>query len=495
MSSQINVKKQIIIPRQSKKELTKSVVLTSHCNSTSTTQLSIVSKDSKNNLLKNKLQRFNDENNNTTNNLSNPPLVYIKQKSERKAPKTQRSLNNSKEAVRNNTKHDTIEEASKPLHTMEDETAKRVINSFRAKENKIESFREKEKEKNIEVKNDHVSLNLQNLKINIHHKDDFTREEQKAMETLFVREHHSEDAQISLLEDETITNSCLNKHKINERMRMRMVDWMIEVVNNYKCDDNVFFQAVNLMDDYFDLVGKCLEPNELHLIGVSSMFTCSKYQDIYPLRLKMIYEKIAHKKLSMEEIKQKEGELLRLKDFHIGRPTIWDFIVFFIEEIFINKDNKFHITNSRLNDKVKTYEVKRKSSKILSDPSFNTSKSSSVFKTYTPNMMNLLKHVCIYLAKMNYHDYQLICGKKTSLLAASTIFVALKICEQINKVEYLTDCFIKKLCVLSSKQEQEIIKTAQKILNNAQNFDNIFSGLENLKKVHFNAIIELKNTK
>ena len=95
---------------------------------------------------------------------------------------------------------------------------------------------------------------------------------------------------------------------------------------------------------------------------------------------------------------------------------------------------------------------------------------------------------------MNCHDYQLM-QKKHSLLAASTIYVAIKICEQINKEEYINDYFTDNLSKISNNSEHDIIKTAQKILYNAQNFDNIFNGLENLKKVHFNAIIELKETK
>ena len=73
--------------------------------------------------------------------------------------------------------------------------------------------------------------------------------------------------------------------------------------------------------------------------------------------------------------------------------------------------------------------------------------------------------------------------------------MAIKICEQINKEEYINDYFSEKLNDLSNNSESDIIKTAQKILYNAQNFDTKFSGLDNLKKVHFNAILELKETK
>ena len=109
-------------------------------------------------------------------------------------------------------------------------------------------------------------------------------------------------------------------------------------------------------------------------------------------------------------------------------------------------------------------------------------------------MINLLKKICIYLAKMNCFDYNLI-QKKPSLLAASTIFVAIKICEQINKEEYFNDYFVKKLCNVSSYNENDIIIYAQIILYNAKNFDTIFQDLENLKRIHFKAIIDIKETK
>ena len=162
---------------------------------------------------------------------------------------------------------------------------------------------------------------------------------------------------------------------------------------------------------------------------------------------------------------------------------MWDFINLFVEELFLVEANRHHITNKTLLDNY--YESSTQSEKEL-DIIMN--------KLYTKNMLNLLNHVCIYLAKMNCHDYSLM-QKKPSLLAAGTIYVAIKICEQINKEEYINEYFTNKLNYISQKSENDIIKTAQKILYNAQNFDSLFSGLDNLKKVHFNAIIELKNTK
>ena len=352
-------------------------------------------------------------------------------------------------------------------------------------ENKVSTFSVENQEKKKEV---NTSLNLENFLINLSlsKKNRIPTDEYREMFSKLVRDDYSNSIINSLLEDEEVNENYLSYHKITERMRTRMVDWMIEVLSNYHCDESAFFEAVNLMDRYFkvcEIKKRCLLPEELHLIGVTSMFIASKYQDIYPLRLRIIHEKIAHRKLSCEEIKNKEEEITKLLNYSIGIPTMWDFINLFVEEIFLVEANRHHITNKTLLDNY--YESSTQSEKEL-DIIMN--------KLYTKNMLNLLNHVCIYLAKMNCHDYSLM-QKKPSLLAAGTIYVAIKICEQINKEEYINEYFTNKLNYISQKSENDIIKTAQKILYNAQNFDSLFSGLDNLKKVHFNAIIELKNTK
>ena len=333
------------------------------------------------------------------------------------------------------------------------------------------------------------SLNLENLLINISFtsKNKIETDEYRAMFSKYVRDDYSNSIIKSLLEDEQVNENYLNNHKITERMRTRMVDWMIEVLSNYHCDESTYFESINLMDRYFkqcEIKKQVLLPAELHLIGVTSMFIASKYQDIYPLRLKIVQDKIAHNKLTCQEIKNKEDEMMRYLNYNIGLPTMWDFITIFMEEIFYINCNHHHIKNKVLLENYYEDELNEDDVKL----------GNLINKKYTKNMLNLLKYVCIYLGKMNCHDYNLM-QKKPSLLAASTIFVAIKICEQINKEEYINDYFTEKLNDISNNSENDIIKTAQKILYNAQNFDSKFSGLDNLKKVHFNAIIELKETK
>ncbi len=39
------------------------------------------------------------------------------------------------------------------------------------------------------------------------------------------------------LELKNLTNDCLGRHLITPALRARMIDWMIEVLTNFKCDD------------------------------------------------------------------------------------------------------------------------------------------------------------------------------------------------------------------------------------------------------------------
>ena len=82
-----------------------------------------------------------------------------------------------------------------------------------------------------------------------------------------------------------------------------MVDWMIEVLTNFKCEDQTFFLAISLLDRYLKNKRECQEIADLHIMGVTTMFIASKYEDIYPLKMKMIFEKIAHKKIPIKRIK------------------------------------------------------------------------------------------------------------------------------------------------------------------------------------------------
>jgi hypothetical protein len=49
--------------------------------------------------------------------------------------------------------------------------------------------------------------------------------------------------------------------------------------------------------------------------------------------MKMVHEKIAHKKLSVERIKNLEMEILKIINYRIPAPTSIDFIKVYLKEV------------------------------------------------------------------------------------------------------------------------------------------------------------------
>lgn len=154
-------------------------------------------------------------------------------------------------------------------------------------------------------------------------------------ENIHVNDHYGEDIKqyMKQLEGMQPITDCLSGHKITSNLRSRMVDWMIEVLTNFKCDDQTYFLAVSLMDRYFKGRPDGAETSDLHLIGVTCMFVASKYEDILPLKMKMIFEKIAHKKLPIDRIKSTELDLLKVINYRIPMPTSIEFLKMYMKDV------------------------------------------------------------------------------------------------------------------------------------------------------------------
>lgn len=263
-----------------------------------------------------------------------------------------------------------------------------------------------------------------------------------------------------------------------------MVDWMIEVLSNYKTEEATFFLSVNILDRYFKHTPKNLHPDALHLAGICAMFIASKFCDIYPIKLKMVVEKVGHNKFSADEIKLAEEEIIKTIDYDVNVTTLIDLLKFYIESIFYFPENNFGVKDrARVGDVYRFWTEGRKDEQTRG---FNMDKFEHT-KKYTSSLIKSVKTVALYLAKMSCHDSSLI-GTRPALLAAGCLFVGVKIVEEMNSEEYLNAYFVGTLVDVSRHTEAEIVSQAQKVLYDAQNFDLLFAGLENLKKFHLSSL-------
>lgn len=242
----------------------------------------------------------------------------------------------------------------------------------------------------------------------------------------------------------------LKRHSIEPVYRAKMIDWMAEVMGAFKLSDQTFFMAVNLMDRYFNNCQRSIKLDELHLIGITSMFTASKYEDVRPLIMRVVVKKIAHDKYSSDQIMEKELDMLRSIGFRVSAPTVMDFLEKYIDAIGPKcKNQKF------------------------------------------------VQKMGIYLAKQASFQYPL-AHMLPSEMAAACTYVAIKIYEQMTKESVLNKGVVQDICDQSSMTHENLIPAAKSVLSVAQTFEQLFPGFNNLKNTHvpeLNKIIEESQAK
>ena len=117
------------------------------------------------------------------------------------------------------------------------------------------------------------------------------------------------------------------------------------------------------------------------------MFLAAKYEEIYPFKMRHVYEKIGHRKLSKKEVKNQEAKICNTLDFNLSAVTAFDFTMnalslLKVEEILSKKD-----------------------------------------------MKQLIK-ICVYLSKMTMYDYETIKETSCLYLGAAVLQLALKIMQK-----------------------------------------------------------------
>lgn len=156
----------------------------------------------------------------------------------------------------------------------------------------------------------------------------------------------------NLKKNEFTMKGDLDRHEIKSNHRKQMVVWMEEVLRIFKCPVETFFMAVHLMDRYFESTTENLKLDDLHEIGITSMFIASKYLEVEPLTLDLMISKVAHGKLNAKSLKKREVKIVNVLKFKLTKPNICDFIESYIELFsskFDSDDDKTSIREIALN--------------------------------------------------------------------------------------------------------------------------------------------------
>ena len=129
-------------------------------------------------------------------------------------------------------------------------------------------------------------------------------------------------------------NYMTKQKDINHKMRAVLIDWLIDVHLRYKMVPQTIYISVNLIDRFLSK-NETTRP-KLQLVGVTSMFIASKYEEIYPPDLKdFVY--ITDKAYVKSQVLDMESKMLSSLNFDITFPTQWSFLQIFRKKLDLDE--------------------------------------------------------------------------------------------------------------------------------------------------------------
>ncbi|KAG6615658.1 Cyclin-like protein [Phytophthora cinnamomi] len=110
---------------------------------------------------------------------------------------------------------------------------------------------------------------------------------------------------------------------INEKMRTILVDWLVEVGEEYELDSLTFHKAVNLVD-------RCLRKikitrKQFQLLGCACMMIAAKFEEVYgPNVEEFVY--ISDQTYTAEEMLDMEAKVLNALEYRVASTTCYGFM-------------------------------------------------------------------------------------------------------------------------------------------------------------------------
>ena len=99
---------------------------------------------------------------------------------------------------------------------------------------------------------------------------------------------------------------------------MILVDWLVEVHNNFKLEHETLYISINILDRYLSLVE--VERNQLQLVGVTSLLLACKYEEIYPPLVKdCVY--VTDRAYTHQEVLDMEFHILFVLEYNLSAPN------------------------------------------------------------------------------------------------------------------------------------------------------------------------------
>ncbi|XP_070165587.1 cyclin-A1 isoform X2 [Polyergus mexicanus] len=124
---------------------------------------------------------------------------------------------------------------------------------------------------------------------------------------------------------------------ITYSMRSILIDWLVEVAEEYRLQDETLYLAVSYIDRFLSYMS--VVRTKLQLVGTAAMFIAAKYEEIYPPEVgEFVY--ITDDTYTKIQVIKMENLILRVLSFDLTVPTHFTFLM-------------EYCINNNLSDKIK----------------------------------------------------------------------------------------------------------------------------------------------
>ena len=120
------------------------------------------------------------------------------------------------------------------------------------------------------------------------------------------------------------------QHEINYKMRIILIDWLLEVNEKLKFKDETFYSAIYIIDAY--LSKKFIPRKKFQLLGVTALYISTKLNEIFSGRVKD-YALITDCAYNEKNIIDMESDICKTLNFNFLIPTCLSFFQIFSKKI------------------------------------------------------------------------------------------------------------------------------------------------------------------
>jgi len=125
------------------------------------------------------------------------------------------------------------------------------------------------------------------------------------------------------VEDQIIPNYMTIQTSVTPRMRMVLIDWIVEVQLKFRMTNESLYLSVNIVDKY--LQKKVITREQLQLLGVTAMHIASKFEEVYSVDLND-FVFICDHSCTAADIINFESEVLRTIGWNLTTPCALHFL-------------------------------------------------------------------------------------------------------------------------------------------------------------------------